>query len=90
MLKTKIHLLKIKKCRLFSSYSYLDAHANKIVQKSAIQQAIEYSTGNHGPRMLLGNTSQIIALENKLAIFFNKDACIVSSNGYMACNSSSL
>ena len=83
--KTTTPFIKNKQCILFSSYSYLNNHANTEVQQYAIQHAIDYSTGNHGPRMLMGNMSITMQLEKALASFFYKDACIVSSTGYMAC-----
>jgi 7-keto-8-aminopelargonate synthetase-like enzyme len=81
-LKSNTPFVKNKPCILFSSYSYLNNHADKTVQQYAIKYAIEYSTGNHGPRLLLGNTSIMVKLEKELASFFNKEACMVSSDCY--------
>lgn len=63
----------------------MGAHANRKVQSDAIQGALSHSTGNHGPRMLLGNNCAIVHLERELSTFFSRESCIVSSTGYMAC-----
>tara|TARA_B110000977_G_scaffold193152_1_gene267718 strand:- start:4866 stop:6278 length:1413 start_codon:yes stop_codon:yes gene_type:complete len=84
-MKSKNPFVKNKPCSLFSSYSYLYNHSNTSVQEYAIKSALLHSTGNHGPRMLIGNLSIIVQLESAIASFFNKEACIVSSIGYMAC-----
>lgn len=72
-------------CVPMSSYSYLDLLRNEEVQESAIAAAKEYSSGNHGPRMLGGNTSVLIQLEHKLAQFFGRDAALLCVCGYLAC-----
>jgi 7-keto-8-aminopelargonate synthetase-like enzyme len=73
------------KCKIMSSYSYLGNHANEETQNAALLAAMSYSTGSHGPRMLLGNTDLFPVLESKLASLFDKDASIVTNSGYMAC-----
>lgn len=61
-----------KDCKCISSYSYLDLGRDERVQDAAIQAANEYSTGNHGPRMLCGNLVILEDLEKKLAGFLKK------------------
>lgn len=76
-----------KKVNMISSYSYLDLGRDPLVQEAAIEAAREYSTGNHGPRMLCGNLEILENLEKKIAGFFRKDAALVFSSGYLACMS---
>lgn len=72
-------------CIPMSSYSYLDLLRDESVQKAAIRAAEEYSPGNHGPRMLGGNTSILCELERKIAQFFGRDAALLCVCGYLAC-----
>lgn len=72
------------KCKIMSSYSYLGNHANPETQHAAVIAAMAYSSGSHGPRMLLGNTDLFQILETKLSKFYKKEAAIVTNSGYMA------
>ena len=47
-----------------------------------------YGTGNHGPRMLVGNLEIHEKFERKMADFFKKEHCLALSSGYLACVSS--
>lgn len=76
-----------KKVECISSYSYLDLCRNEKVQEAAINATKDYSTGNHGPRMLCGNLEILESLENRLARFLNKENSLVFSSGYLACMS---
>lgn len=86
-IKAQTPFVKNKPCKMFSSYSYVGSHMCRQVQSDAIQGALAYSSGNHGSRMLLGNSNYNIRLERKLANWFQKEACLLSSCGYMACSS---
>lgn len=70
---------------VMSSYSYLGLHADTSVQDSARQAAAKYSTGSHGPRMLHGNNRQLERTERTVARFFDREAALLASSGYMAC-----
>jgi 7-keto-8-aminopelargonate synthetase-like enzyme len=76
-----------KKVECISSYSYLDLCRNEEVQQAAINATRDYSTGNHGPRMLCGNLEILENLEKRLSGFFKKEASLVFSSGYLACMS---
>jgi 7-keto-8-aminopelargonate synthetase-like enzyme len=79
--------IKGKEIEVVSSYSYLDFSHDKEVLDYAIEEARNYGTGNHGPRMLCGNLEIHEILEKKLAAFFNKEHALVFSSGYLACMS---
>jgi 7-keto-8-aminopelargonate synthetase-like enzyme len=70
-----------------SSYAYLDLGRDERVQEAAIAAARQYSTGNHGPRMLCGNLEILEELEVVIGKFFKRDAALVFSSGYLACMS---
>jgi 7-keto-8-aminopelargonate synthetase-like enzyme len=74
-----------QQCIIMSSYSYLGNHANEETQNAALMAGLSYSTGSHGPRMLLGNTDLFSILEDKISRIFQKDSAIVTNSGYMAC-----
>mmetsp|Transcript_32814 Transcript_32814/g.37212 ORF Transcript_32814/g.37212 Transcript_32814/m.37212 type:complete len:478 (-) Transcript_32814:439-1872(-) len=75
------------KCETFSSYAYLDFVRDKEVQEFALATAEEYAPGNHGPRMLGGNTKVLCEFEEALAKFLGKEAVLLASSGYLACMS---
>ena len=74
-------------CYPFSSYAYLNMLRDQEVQDTAIEAAKAYASGNHGPRMLGGNTEILVQLEATIAKFFNKEHAITCSSGYLACMS---
>jgi len=76
-----------KNVKCISSYSYLDLGRNELVQEAAIQSARQYSTGNHGPRMLCGNLEILEQLEVRISKFFKRESALVFSSGYLACMS---
>ncbi len=76
-----------KKVEMISSYSYLDLCRDERVQEAAIAAARQYSTGNHGPRMLCGNLVILEDLEKTIANFFQRENALVFSSGYLACMS---
>ncbi|SBS87564.1 serine C-palmitoyltransferase, putative [Plasmodium ovale] len=75
------------KVRTMSSYSYLDFIRESLVQDSAIKAATEWSTGNHGPRMLGGNSEIVRDLEKKVGKFFGRNDSILAVCGFLACMS---
>jgi len=74
-------------CRVYSSYAYLDFVRDDRVQEAAITAARQYASGNHGPRMLGGNTLILRELEKKLATWLGRDDALCLSAGYLACAS---
>ncbi|KAI4835844.1 serine palmitoyltransferase [Plasmodium brasilianum] len=75
------------KVRTMSSYSYLDFIREPLVQEHAIKAAMEWSTGNHGPRMLGGNSQILRDLEKKVGKFFGRNDSILAVCGFLACMS---
>ncbi|CAA9990449.1 serine C-palmitoyltransferase, putative [Plasmodium knowlesi strain H] len=75
------------KVRPISSYSYLDFIREPLVQNSAIKAAMEWSTGNHGPRLLGGNNEILRDLEKKVGQFFGRNDSILAVCGFLACMS---
>eukprot|EP00340_Litonotus_pictus_P002441 CAMPEP_0170518482 /NCGR_PEP_ID=MMETSP0209-20121228/4160_1 /TAXON_ID=665100 ORGANISM="Litonotus pictus, Strain P1" /NCGR_SAMPLE_ID=MMETSP0209 /ASSEMBLY_ACC=CAM_ASM_000301 /LENGTH=477 /DNA_ID=CAMNT_0010804057 /DNA_START=132 /DNA_END=1565 /DNA_ORIENTATION=+ len=76
-----------KPCKCISSYNYLDLGRDERVNKAAIDAAENYSTGNHGPRMLCGNLQILEDLEIQIGSFFKREHALVFSSGYLACMS---
>lgn len=74
-------------CKIFSSYGYLDLLRDESVQEAAIAAARTYATGNHGPRMLGGNTKILRELEQKFAKWLGREDSLLCSAGYLACMS---
>ncbi|KEG03169.1 serine C-palmitoyltransferase, putative [Plasmodium vinckei vinckei] len=85
--KNEYILCENKKVRTMSSYSYLDFVREPEVQNYAIKIASEWSTGNHGPRMLGGNSQILRDLEKKLGKFYGRNDSILSVCGFLACMS---
>lgn len=85
--RNKLITVNNKQAKCISSYNYLDLGRDQSCQDAAIEAAKAYSTGNHGPRMLCGNLQILEDLEAKIASFFNKEAALVMSSGYLACMS---
>lgn len=74
-----------QECKIFSSYGYLDLLRNDEVQEAAIAAARRYASGNHGPRMLGGNTKILRELEQKFANWLGREDSLLCSAGYLAC-----
>ncbi|KAF8819648.1 putative glycine C-acetyltransferase [Cardiosporidium cionae] len=70
-----------------SSYSYLNFIREMEVQEAAIAAAREYSTGNHGPRMLGGSSKILRDLELSVGKFFGREDSLIFATGYLACMS---
>eukprot|EP01068_Selenidium_serpulae_P012260 Selendium_serpulae@DN5789_c0_g2_i1.p1 len=75
------------RCYPMSSYNYLDFIRNSKVNNAAIAAASEWASGNHGPRMLGGNTTILRQLERRIATFFGRGDALLCSSGYLACMS---
>jgi len=73
------------KCTIMSSYSYLGMHRENKVQQAAVDAAQSYASGNHGPRMLHGNSVILEELQQEIAAFCGAKAALVASSGYIAC-----
>lgn len=86
---TRSNLITVegKPVKCVSSYNYLNFGRDERCQKSAIDAAEKYSSGNHGPRMLCGNLEILEELENKIAKFYKKESALVFNSGFLACMS---
>ncbi|SOV24898.1 serine C-palmitoyltransferase, putative [Plasmodium sp. DRC-Itaito] len=85
--KNEFLLCEKRKARPISSYSYLDFIREPLVQNNAIQAAMDWSTGNHGPRMLGGNSQILRDLEKVVGNFFGRNDSILAVCGFLACMS---
>lgn len=64
------------------SNNYLGLTADPRVKQAAIKAVEKYGTGCSGSRYLTGTLDLHIQLEEKLAYFFHKEACLLFSTGY--------
>ncbi len=64
------------------SNNYLGLTADPRVKQAAIKAVEKYGTGCSGSRYLTGTLDLHIQLEEKLADFFHKEACLLFSTGY--------
>lgn len=69
---------------MLASYSYLGLLHHPEIEQAAIEAIKQYSTGSRGSRLLSGTNTLHIKLENKLAEFYQTEASIVFSSGYLA------
>lgn len=71
----------------FSSYSYVGALKETEIRDYVFAETVRgnYAFGNHGPRMLGGNNCWLSRLEDRLAAFTGREACICFSSGFLAC-----
>ena len=65
------------------SNNYLGLTADPRVKEAAIRAIEQYGTGCTGSRFLNGTLDIHIELEERLARFMNKEACVLFSTGYM-------
>jgi len=73
-----------KECVMWSINNYLGLTGHPDVKNVARETLEEYSTsGPMGSRMMTGNTSRHIALEEALAEYCQKDAAILFNYGYL-------
>lgn len=64
------------------SNNYLGLTADPRVKQAAIKAIEKYGTGCSGSRYLTGTLDLHIQLEERLAYFFHKEACLLFSTGY--------
>jgi 8-amino-7-oxononanoate synthase len=64
------------------SNNYLGLTADPRVKKAAIAAIEKYGTGCSGSRYLTGTLDLHIRLEERLAAFYGKEACLLYSTGY--------
>ena len=67
----------------FCTYSYLGLLRHPHIREAARQAIERYGTGTHGVRLLGGNLELHDALEGAIATFFNREAAITFSSGFM-------
>ena len=65
------------------SNNYLGLTSDPRVQEAAIRAIEQYGTGCTGSRFLNGTLDLHIELEQRLAAFMGKEACVLFSTGYM-------
>lgn len=68
---------------LFSSGNYLDLAHHPEVVEAACRGARDYGAAASGSRLITGNLACHEALESELASFFEREAALVFSTGYM-------
>ncbi|MDR1243775.1 MAG: 8-amino-7-oxononanoate synthase [Endomicrobium sp.] len=66
----------------FSSNNYLDLAGNKTLEKKALHIIENYGLSATSSRLVSGNISVHKKLEEKLALFKSKQACLVYPSGY--------
>ncbi|MDR1418472.1 MAG: pyridoxal phosphate-dependent aminotransferase family protein [Endomicrobium sp.] len=66
----------------FSSNNYLNLSGNKTIQQKALQIIEKYGFSGTSSRLVSGNILIHKELEEKLALFKNKQACLVYPSGY--------
>ena len=72
-----------KEVIMAGSNNYLGLTSDGRVKEAAIEAIREYGTGCTGSRFLNGTLDLHILLEERLAQFMNKEACVLFSTGYM-------
>jgi 8-amino-7-oxononanoate synthase len=71
-----------RKIIMAGSNNYHGLTADSRVKQAAIKAIEKYGTGCSGSRYLTGTLDLHIQLEDRLAKFFNKEACLLYSTGY--------
>lgn len=71
-----------RKIIMAGSNNYLGLTAHPKVKEAAIKAIEKYGTGCSGSRYLTGTLDLHNLLEDRLAKFFHKDACLLFSTGY--------
>jgi 8-amino-7-oxononanoate synthase len=67
----------------FCTYSYLGLLGHPRIREAASEAIAHYGTGTHGVRLLGGNLELHEALEAGIAAFFEREAAITFSSGFM-------
>ena len=73
-----------RKVIMAGSNNYLGLTAHPKVKEAAIKAVAKYGTGCSGSRYLTGTLDLHNELENRLAKFMRKEACLLFSTGYQA------
>jgi 8-amino-7-oxononanoate synthase len=73
-----------RKVIMAGSNNYLGLTSHPKVKEAAIKAIKKYGTGCSGSRYLTGTLDLHIELEERLAKFFNKEAVLLFSTGYLA------
>jgi 8-amino-7-oxononanoate synthase len=71
-----------RKIIMAGSNNYLGLTADPRVKDAAVKAVQKYGTGCSGSRYLTGTLDLHIQLEERLAAFFHKEACLLFSTGY--------
>jgi 8-amino-7-oxononanoate synthase len=71
-----------RKIIMAGSNNYLGLTADPRVKEAAVKAVLKYGTGCSGSRYLTGTLDLHILLEERLAAFFGKEACLLFSTGY--------
>jgi 8-amino-7-oxononanoate synthase len=71
-----------RKVIMAGSNNYLGLTADPRVKEAAVKAVLKYGTGCSGSRYLTGTLDLHIMLEERLAAFFGKEACLLFSTGY--------
>ncbi|MGE5352798.1 MAG: aminotransferase class I/II-fold pyridoxal phosphate-dependent enzyme [Acidobacteriota bacterium] len=74
--------MKGKKVIMAGSNNYLGLTAHPRVKEAAIKAVEKYGTGCSGSRYLTGTIDLHVEMEEKLAKFLGKEACLLFSTGY--------
>ncbi|HEX2960776.1 MAG TPA: aminotransferase class I/II-fold pyridoxal phosphate-dependent enzyme [Ignavibacteriales bacterium] len=74
--------MKGKKVIMAGSNNYLGLTAHPKVKEAAIKAVEKYGTGCSGSRYLTGTIDLHVEMEEKLAKFLGKEACLLFSTGY--------
>ncbi len=68
----------------FCTYSYLGLVKHRQIVAAAKRALDRYGSGTHGVRLLGGTLNLHVELEQKIARFLKRDACLTFSSGYVA------
>lgn len=75
-------MIEGRKIIMAGSNNYLGLTADPRVKDAAVKAVQKYGTGCSGSRYLTGTLDLHIQLEDRLAKFFGKEACLLYSTGY--------
>jgi 8-amino-7-oxononanoate synthase len=75
-------IIEGRKIIMAGSNNYLGLTADNRVKAAAIKAIEKYGTGCSGSRYLTGTLDLHVQLEERLAKFFGKEACLLYSTGY--------
>ena len=75
-------MIEGRKIIMAGSNNYLGLTSDQRVKDAAVKAVLKYGTGCSGSRYLTGTLDLHIKLEERLAAFFGKEACLLFSTGY--------